>query len=94
LVGFGPGDKTVMESLARPANRSFLEELLKEVSGEEWTLELSVVDDLSPALPVQAPAAREPEKSAPNDSRDAFKDDPLIQEALEIFKGEIKSVTT
>jgi len=25
---------------------------------------------------------------------DSFKDDPLIQEALEIFKGEIKSVTT
>ena len=93
LIGFAPGDKTVMESLARPANRSFLEELLKEASGEAWTLKLSLVDDL-PAPPAEIPVRTEPEKATPNESRDTFKDDPLIQEALEIFKGEIKSVTT
>ena len=39
-------------------------------------------------------AETEPGKSKPNDSLDSFKNDPLIKEALEIFKGEIKSVTT
>ncbi len=93
LIGFAPGDKTVMESLERPANRSFLEELLKEASGNEWALKLRLVDDL-PAAPAETPARNEPEKPLPSEPRDTFKDDPLIQEALEIFKGEIKSVTT
>ncbi len=93
LLGFAPGDKTVMESLARPANRSFLEELLKELTGSEWTVKLSIVDGM-PAAPQEMAPATEPKKSAPDESRDTFKDDPLIKEALEIFKGEIKSVTT
>ena len=93
LLGFAPGDKTVMESLARPANRSFLEELLKELTGSDWTVKLSIVDGMTSAPPEPATASA-PGKTAPNESRDTFKDDPLIKEALEIFKGEIKSVTT
>ncbi len=93
LLGFAPSDKTVMESLARPANRSFLEELLREVSGSDWTVKMSIEDGM-PAAPTEQPAASEARKSSPNESGDSFKDDPLIKEALEIFKGEIKSVTT
>jgi len=93
ILGFAPGEKTVMESLARPANRSFLEELLKELTGSEWMVKLSLVDGL-PSAPPETAAASTPAKPAPNESRDTFKDDPLIKEALEIFKGEIKSVTT
>ncbi len=93
LLGFAPSDKTVMESLARPANRSFLEELLREVSGSDWTVKMSIEDGM-PAAPPEPPAASAIKKSSPNESGDSFKDDPLIKEALEIFKGEIKSVTT
>ena len=38
--------------------------------------------------------ASEPARSRPDESIESFKNDPLIQEALEIFKGEIKSVST
>ena len=93
LIGFAPGDKTVMESLARPANRSFLEELLRELSGEDWTIKLSLAQDL-PAAPEHIAAPIDPQKSSPDESPGSFKDDPLIQQPLEIFKGEIKSVTT
>ena len=48
-LGFAPDQKTVMESLARPANRSFLEALLKEITGTDWTLKLSLVEGLPPA---------------------------------------------
>jgi DNA polymerase-3 subunit gamma/tau len=95
LLGFAPDQKTVMESLSRPSNRSFLEALLKELTGSEWTVKFSLVDNLPPS-----PKAAETQpaavlaKPAPNDSMESFKDDPLIKEALEIFKGEIKSVTT
>ena len=82
-----------MESLARPANREFLEALLKEQTGRELSLKLSVKEGLV-ASPSPAEAEIEPTPSAKkNASRVEFKDDPLIREALEIFKGEIKPVT-
>ena len=95
LLGFAPDQKTIMESLSRPANRSFLEALLKEMTGTDWTVKLSLVEGLPPTSPPEETRAEtEPGKSKPNDSLDSFKNDPLIKEALEIFKGEIKSVTT
>jgi DNA polymerase-3 subunit gamma/tau len=95
LLGFAPDQKTVMESLSRPANRSFLEALLKELTGTDWTVKLSIVESLlSPPLAEETQAETESGKPKPNDSTDTFKDDPLIREALEIFKGKIKSVAT
>jgi DNA polymerase-3 subunit gamma/tau len=95
LLGFAPDQKTIMESLSRPANRSFLEALLKEMTGTDWTVKLSLVDGLaSTSPPEEMQIETERGKPAPNDSLDSFKNDPLIREALEIFKGEIKSVTT
>ena len=95
LLGFVPDQKTVMESLSRPANRSFLEALLKELTGAEWTVKLSLAEGLpSTSPPDETQPELEPVRSKPNDSLESFKNDPLIKEALEIFKGEIKSVTT
>ena len=95
LLGFAPDQKTVMESLSRPANRSFLEALLTELTGTDWTVKLSVAEGLPPtAPPDEAQFEAASTKPQPNDSLESFKNDPLIQEALEIFKGEIKSVTT
>ncbi|MEO6971366.1 MAG: DNA polymerase III subunit gamma/tau [Chthoniobacterales bacterium] len=95
LLGFAPEEKTIMEGLLRPNNRSFLEVLLKELTGTDWTLKLSLVEELSPnPPPAETPSEARATKSAPNEESDSFKNDPLIQEALEIFKGEIKSVTT
>ena len=95
LLGFAPDQKTVMESLSRPANRSFLEALFKELTGHDWTVKLSVAEGL-PSPPPRAETQSEggAKTSRPDDSLESFKDDPLIQEALEIFKGEIKSVST
>ena len=95
LLGFAPKEKTSMEGLLRANNRSFLEALLKEITGTDWTVKLSLVEGL-PAKPLleETQAETEPGKPKPNDSLDSFKNDPLIKEALEIFKGEIKSVTT
>jgi DNA polymerase-3 subunit gamma/tau len=95
LLGFAPDQKTVMESLSRPANRSFLEALLKELTGTEWTVKLSLAEGLPPTPPPdEIQPDLEPVRSQPNDSLESFRNDPLIKEALEIFKGEIKSVGT
>ena len=94
-LGFAPDQKTVMESLARPPNRIFLEALFKELTGTDWKLKLSLVEGL-PAAPPSSESPSQPDRQLSSDkgSFDSFKDDPLIRAALEIFKGEIKSVTT
>ncbi len=95
LLGFPPEEKAAMESIAMPRNRDFLQGLLKEISGRDWDIKFSVKEGLAVEKPAEdAPAVEEeiaepePKKTAPS-----FKDDPLIRQALEIFKGEIKPVT-
>jgi DNA polymerase-3 subunit gamma/tau len=87
-LGFPQQQQSVVESLSHPKTRGFLEGLLKEVTGKDWTIKFSLVE----GLPVAPPPAEPPVKP-PADPVESFKNDPLIQEALEIFKGEIKPVT-
>ena len=70
-----------MDILATQSNRKFLESLLHEVSGKDWSVKLTVGEGLSPKHAVV------PEQSRSQD----FKNDPLIQEAIELFNAQIKS---
>ena len=94
LLGFPPEQKTAMESIAMPRNRDFLESVLKEISGRDWNLKFSLKEGLEVKAAPREDAG-EPRASArqPVAAAATFKDDPLIREALEIFKGEIKPVT-
>jgi DNA polymerase III subunit gamma/tau len=74
-LGFPNDQRMVMEHLSSRANREFLEALLKEISGREWALKFSLKEN----LPAKAPAAKP--KNAP----------AIVREALEMFKGEIKT---
>jgi len=74
-LGFPNDQRMVMEHLSSRANREFLEALLKEISGREWALKFSLKEN----LPAKAHAAKL--KNAP----------PIVHEALEMFKGEIKT---
>lgn len=79
VLGFSPNQKSTMDILATATNRKLIETFLREVSGKDWTLKLTVQENL--------PSKGEPSgQSAPEN----YTDDPLIREALEIFKGEIK----
>ncbi len=79
VLGFSPGQKSPMDILGTATNRKLIEALLRQVSGKDWTLKLTVQETL--------PSKKEsPVQSSPEN----YADDPIIQEALEIFKGEIK----
>jgi len=91
LLGFPPEQKTAMESIAMPRNRDFLESVLKEISGRDWTLKFSLKEGLEVQPPKPEPRAETPSPRPRAETAAAFKDDPLIREALEIFKGEIKT---
>ena len=83
-----------MESVASPRTRDFLEALIKEISGQDWKINFILKEGLPVAAASELPLASDsqaPKKKG--DSQATFKDDPLIREALEIFKGEIKTVS-
>ena len=68
-----------MDILGTATNRKLIETLLREVSGKDWTLKLTVQENL--------PSKGEPPARKPSED---YTDDPLIREALEIFKGEVR----
>jgi DNA polymerase III subunit gamma/tau len=77
-LGFPPGDKAAMDILGTQANRKFVETLLHEITGNDWTLKLSVNEELVSKNTAVA-----------EDSRSDFKDEPLIQEAIELFNARV-----
>jgi DNA polymerase-3 subunit gamma/tau len=79
VLGYPPDQKSAVETTATASNRRQLETLLTEVSGQELKLKLEAREGLTSSKIDGAPGG------------DKYKDDPLIQEALEMFKGQIKS---
>jgi DNA polymerase III subunit gamma/tau len=80
-LGFAPRDKAAMDILGTQANRKFVETLLHEISEKDWTLKLTVSEELSSTSAVT-------EKNSPSHD---FKDEPLIQDAIELFNARVKS---
>jgi DNA polymerase-3 subunit gamma/tau len=80
-LGFPPGDKAVMDILGTQANRKFVETLLHEITRNDWTLKLTVNEEL-----VSKNTA-----VAEDSSSDDFKNEPLIQEAIELFNARVRS---
>ncbi|HEY6070608.1 MAG TPA: hypothetical protein VIU85_04465, partial [Chthoniobacterales bacterium] len=80
VLGFSPEQRSPMDILGTPTNRKLIETLLRETSGHDWTLKLIVGE----SLPVKG------EPSAAKSPTENYMDDPLIREALEIFKGEMR----
>jgi DNA polymerase-3 subunit gamma/tau len=78
-LGYPPSQKAAIETLTSASNRKQLETLLHEASGHDWTVKFIAREG------IQLAKAKKPK------STEVFKDDPLIQEALEMFKGKIRS---
>jgi hypothetical protein len=55
--------------------------MLHEITGRDWSVKLSLNDALS----------RRPSPSPERSQDEDFKDDPVIQEAIELFKAQVKS---
>ena len=79
-LGFASGDKAAMDILGTQANRKFVEALLHEVTGNDWTLKLSVNEQLVSKS-----------KAVEENPSNNFKDEPLIQEAIELFNARVSS---
>ncbi len=80
LLGHSPDDKAQVEVVATVNNRRQLEKLLNEASGRDWTVKFMAKEG------IPSSTAAEGIKST-----ESFKDDPLIQQAIELFKAEVRS---
>jgi DNA polymerase III subunit gamma/tau len=87
IVGFPPEQKTAMESLSIPKTRDYIDAVLKEAGGGDWKVKFVVKEGLPAPQTTQSAPPKKPDPPA------TFKDDPLIREALEIFRGEIKTAS-
>jgi hypothetical protein len=68
-----------MDILSTATNRKLIETLLREVSGKDWTLKITVQENLLPKV-----------RPVGENASENYADDPLIREALQMFKGEIR----
>src|SRR6184192_2699076 len=50
ILGFSPDQKSPMDILGTASNRKLIETLLREVSGKDWTLNLTVRENLVPKV--------------------------------------------
>jgi DNA polymerase-3 subunit gamma/tau len=82
-LGFPRDQAIAIESLSRPGTKAFLEAICGEVLGQACKLQFELKEGLKP---VTRPAAPKPA-----DPMEDFKNDPLIQKALELFKAEIQA---
>jgi DNA polymerase III subunit gamma/tau len=82
-LGFPKNRAVAVESLSRANTKAFLEEICGEVLGQACKLQFELKDGLTP---ISRPAAQKPV-----DPMEDFKNDPLIQKALELFKAEIQA---
>jgi DNA polymerase-3 subunit gamma/tau len=83
-LGFGSQHGMAMETLLRPNNRKYIEQLLTDRLGTPTSIRGETRDDLTPIV---FPNRTETAASTESD----FKNDPLIQKALEIFQAEIQA---
>jgi DNA polymerase III subunit gamma/tau len=79
-LGFAPGDKPMMDILSTQTNRKFVETLLHEITGKDLSLKLTVNEELASRNAAVT-------EHSPQD----FKDEPLIQEAIELFNAKVRS---
>jgi DNA polymerase III subunit gamma/tau len=84
LLGHSPDDKSKIEALASANNRRQLETLLSEAGGRDWSVKFVAKEGILPPKAFRA-------VSGGAESPESFKDEPLIREAIELFKAEIRS---
>jgi DNA polymerase-3 subunit gamma/tau len=82
VLGFPPDQKSLIETVGTTNKRKFLESLMAKVTGKQLSAKLITKEGLPPKSP-----KAQIENSA---NRKRAEASPIVREALEMFKGEIK----
>jgi DNA polymerase-3 subunit gamma/tau len=78
VLGHSPIDKAQVEVVTSTNNRRQLETMLNDVSGGDWTVRFVAKNDIPPSGTAET-----------QESSESFKNEPLIQEAIELFNARV-----
>jgi len=88
-VEFSPESRHFRDTLARPENVKILREACQEITGQETGVRIAVKD---PSAQNQPLTREDEERQAKQDLRAAAESNPIVQEMLKKFRGEIVDV--
>jgi len=88
-VEFSPESRHSRDTLARPENIKILREACQEITGQETGVRIAVKD---PAAQNQPLTREDEERQAKQDLRAAAESNPIVQEMVKKFRGEIVDV--
>jgi len=88
-VEFSPESRHFRDTLARPENIKILREACQEITGQETGVRIAVKD---PAAQNQPLTREDEERQAKQDLRAAAESNPIVQEMVKKFRGEIVDV--
>jgi len=88
-VEFSPASRHFRDTLARPENIKILREACQEITGQETGVRIAVKD---PAAQNQPLTREDEERQAKQDLRASAESNPIVQEMVKKFRGEIVDV--
>jgi len=88
-IGFGRNNILHKEALESSANKNFIKEAIKNITGENVAINIKTVDSVSREEPEEILDIEEPEPEEGGNNR---KIDPIVESALDIFSGKIVDI--
>ncbi|HWB60218.1 MAG TPA: hypothetical protein VG733_12045, partial [Chthoniobacteraceae bacterium] len=89
IIGFPKDQGIAMDTIQRPSNRTFIENLLSSIAGKPLTFKCELREGLVVAPPVLPEVKQEKPADPKAKTEEDFKNDPKIKKAMEIFQAEI-----
>jgi DNA polymerase-3 subunit gamma/tau len=90
-IEFAPEAKHLRDNLAKPESVKLLREVAREVTGRELGVRITVREK-GESGPDEPPSKQELERSEKQRLREIAEQDPMVQQALRTFRGEIIDV--
>jgi DNA polymerase-3 subunit gamma/tau len=88
-IEFAPADRHLRDTLAKSDNIKMLREVCKDVTGNDLGVRFVIVDSQSAGAPV---SKEETERRDKQQLRERAEKDPVVQQMLKTFRGEIVDV--
>ena len=89
FIEFAPADRHLRDTLAKSDNIKILREVCKEVTGNDLGVRIVIADGQAAEAPL---SKEESERREQQDLRARAEKDPLVQQMLKTFRGEIVDV--
>ena len=89
FIEFAPADRHLRDTLAKSDNIKILREVCKEITGNDIGVRFVIADGQSTDAPV---SKEETERREKQDLRARAENDPMVQQVLRTFRGEIVDV--